>query len=74
MTAKDINISGSMWLHHDKPNKDLAFMTLAIGLVSIGWSDIPSRFPARIVLWNCFPLTRKARERRSRRNLPIFSA
>jgi len=35
MTAKNINISGSMWLHHDKPSKDLAFMTLAIGLVSL---------------------------------------
>ena len=35
MTGKDISISGSMWLHQDKPNKDLAFMTLAIGLVSL---------------------------------------
>ena len=35
MTGKDISISGSMWLHQDKPNKDLAFMTLAIGLISL---------------------------------------
>lgn len=35
MTGKDISISGSMWLHQDKPDKDLAFMTLAIGLMSL---------------------------------------
>jgi|GEM_PF-5138428 len=35
MTAKDISISGSTWHHQDRESKDLAFITLAIGLLSI---------------------------------------
>jgi hypothetical protein len=35
MRGKDISISGSTWLHQDKPNKYLALMTLATGLVSL---------------------------------------
>lgn len=29
MITKHINISGNMWLHQDKPSKDLAYLTLA---------------------------------------------
>lgn len=35
MTAKGISISGSMWHNQDRPNKDIAFITLATGFLSI---------------------------------------
>ncbi len=49
MTEQDISIRGSMWLHQDKPDKDLAFMTLAIGLVSLAVVFILSPNAATVI-------------------------
>jgi len=35
VSTENTSINGSVWVHESKPNKDLAIMTLAIGLASL---------------------------------------